>query len=114
MLNIEPSNVAFLKTYNTEFDEFIITFVEQNARPLEIEDKINLKLLINKYKWREILYQEEENILRDMDFYHLRENIKKQLFLNGGLDSLKNVSKQVVHKVDEFIGNKVADEAVTK
>ena len=49
-----------------------------------------------------------------MDFYHLRENIKKQLFLNGGLDSLKNVSKQVVHKVDEFIGNKVADEAVTK
>ena len=50
MLNIEPSNVAFLKTYNTEFDEFIITFVEQNARPLEIEDKINLKLLINKYK----------------------------------------------------------------
>ena len=26
LLNIEPSNLEFLKTYNTEFDEIIITF----------------------------------------------------------------------------------------
>ena len=37
-----------LKTYNTEFDEIIRTFNDQNSRPLEIEDKVNLKLLINK------------------------------------------------------------------
>ena len=37
----------FLKTYNIEFDEFIITFKDQNGRPLEIEDKDNLTLLIN-------------------------------------------------------------------
>ena len=48
LLNVEPSNPLFLKTYNTEFDEIIITFTDQNGRPLEIEDKVNLALLINK------------------------------------------------------------------
>ena len=36
-----------LKTYTTDFDE-IITFMDQNGRPLEIEDKLNLTLLVNK------------------------------------------------------------------
>ena len=48
LLNVEPSNLVFLKTYNTEFDEIIITFTDQTGRSLEIEDKVNLTLLINK------------------------------------------------------------------
>ena len=48
MLNVERSNSVFLKTYDTGFDEIITTFTDQNARPLEIEDKVNLTLLINK------------------------------------------------------------------
>ena len=48
LLNVEPSNLVFLKTYNTEFDEITITFTDQNGRPLETEYKINLTLLINK------------------------------------------------------------------
>ena len=48
LLNVEPSNLVFLKTHNTKFDEIIITFTDQNGRPLEIEDKVNLTLLINK------------------------------------------------------------------
>ena len=48
LLNVEPSNLVFLKTYNTEFDEIIKTFSDQNDRPLKIEDKVNLILLINK------------------------------------------------------------------
>ena len=48
LLNVEPSNLVFLKTYITEFDEIIITFTDQNSTPLEIEDKVNLTLLINK------------------------------------------------------------------
>ena len=47
LLNIEPSNLVFLKTYNSEFDGIIITFTDQNGRPLEIEDNLNLTLLIN-------------------------------------------------------------------
>ena len=45
---VKSSNFVFLKTYNTEFDEIIITFTAQNGGPLEIEDKVHLTLLINK------------------------------------------------------------------
>ena len=31
LLNVEPSNLVFLKTYNTEFYEIIITFTDQNG-----------------------------------------------------------------------------------
>ena len=41
MLNVEPSNLVFLKTCNTEFDEIIIIFMDPNGRPL-----VNLTLLI--------------------------------------------------------------------
>ena len=48
LLNNEPSNLVFLKTYNTDFDKIFITFTDQNDRLLEIEDKVNLTLLTNK------------------------------------------------------------------
>ena len=38
-LNVQPRNLVFLKTYNTAFDETIITFTNQNGKPIEIEDK---------------------------------------------------------------------------
>ena len=69
---------------------------------------------------RDILWnQEQENMLKDMDFYHLQEvyltNIKKQL-LETGIDALKNASKKVIHKeseaTGEFIGNKIADKII--
>ena len=47
-LNVEPSNLVYLKTYNTDFNEIIITFTDKNSRSLEIEDKVSLALLINK------------------------------------------------------------------
>ena len=42
LLNFSPSNLVFLKTDNTEFDEVIITFTDQDGRLLEIEGKVNL------------------------------------------------------------------------
>ena len=39
LLNVVPSNSVFFKAYTTEFDDIIIKFPDQNARPLEIEDK---------------------------------------------------------------------------
>ena len=47
LLSVEPSNLVFLKTYNTEFDETIIIFIDENGKPLEVEDKVTLALLIN-------------------------------------------------------------------
>ena len=48
LTNVEPSNLVFLETYNTEFDEIIITFANQYGRPLDIEGKVNLTLVIKK------------------------------------------------------------------
>ena len=48
LLNFEPKNLMFLKTYNTDFDNITITFTDQNGRPLEIKDKVNLTFFITK------------------------------------------------------------------
>ena len=48
LLNIEPSNLVFLKTNNNEFDGIKIIFTDPNGRWLEIEDKFNFTLVINK------------------------------------------------------------------
>ena len=57
-----------------EFDEIIITFTDKNDTLLEIEDNFNLILLILKQKWRNILLkQEQENMVKNMDFYHLQK-----------------------------------------
>ena len=48
ILRIYINILVFLKTCNTEFDGIIITFTNQNGRPLEIEHKVNVTLLINK------------------------------------------------------------------
>ena len=48
MLNVEPGNLVFLKTYKTAFDEIIKTFTDQNGRPLERQDKVDLTLPVNK------------------------------------------------------------------
>ena len=47
-LNVEPSNLVFLKTYNTVFDEIIIRFTDENGRTVETENEVTLTLLINK------------------------------------------------------------------
>ena len=70
-LNVEPGNLVFYKAYNTEFDEIIITFTDQNDRPLEIEDKNNLIFLINKWKWYVTPWnQEQKNMSNEADFGH--------------------------------------------
>ena len=37
VVEVEPGNLVFSKTYNTEFDEIKQTFTDQNGRPLEIK-----------------------------------------------------------------------------
>ena len=34
LLHVEPNDLVLLKTYNTEFDKIIITFMDKNGRPL--------------------------------------------------------------------------------
>ena len=39
LLDIFPSNHIFLKTFNSEYDEIVVWFTDQNSQPLEIEDR---------------------------------------------------------------------------
>ena len=46
LLDLSPSNHMFLKTFNSKYDEIIVWFTDQNSKPLEIEDRINLTMVI--------------------------------------------------------------------
>ena len=49
LLEILPPNhffFFFLKTFNSEFQEIKIWFTDQTSKPLELEDKINITLII--------------------------------------------------------------------
>ena len=46
LLEVSPTNHVFLKTFNSEFQEIKIWFTDQTSKPLEVEDKINVTLII--------------------------------------------------------------------
>ena len=46
LLEISPTNHVFLRTFNSEFQEIKIWFTDQTSKPLEIEDRINVTLII--------------------------------------------------------------------
>ena len=47
LLDISPKCFIFLKTFDTEFSYIEIWFIDENSKPLEIEDKIKIPLVIN-------------------------------------------------------------------
>ena len=46
LITISPHSLTMLKTTNTEFQSIELWFTEQNNRPLEIEDSVNITLII--------------------------------------------------------------------
>ena len=62
MLNMEQSNLVFLKTCNTEFDKIIMTLTNKNDRPLGIGER-------RRYS----IEQKKENMSKDIDFCHSQE-----------------------------------------
>ena len=46
LLKISPTNHIFLKTFNSEYDEIIVWFTDQNSQPLEMEDRISLTMVV--------------------------------------------------------------------
>ena len=47
LLDILLKNALFLKAFNSEFSYIEVQFTDQNFKPLEIEDKIKITLVIN-------------------------------------------------------------------
>ena len=46
LLEISPTNHIFLKTFNSDDDEIIVWFIDQDSQPLEIENIINLTMVV--------------------------------------------------------------------
>ena len=46
LLDISSKKYIFLKRFYSEFQEINVWFTNQNSKPLEVEDKINLTLII--------------------------------------------------------------------
>ena len=47
LLDVSPKNLTFFKTFNSEFSYIEVWFTDQNSKPVEIKDKININLVIN-------------------------------------------------------------------
>ena len=47
LVDISPKKIIFLKIFNSEFSYIEVRFTDQDSKPLEIEDKINITLVIN-------------------------------------------------------------------
>ena len=46
LITVSPHSLIMLKTVNTEFSFIEIWFTDQNNRPLEIEDSVNISLIV--------------------------------------------------------------------
>ena len=46
LITITPHSITMLKTTNAEFSFIEIWFTDQNNRPLEIEDNVNITIII--------------------------------------------------------------------
>ena len=50
LLETSPTNHVFLKTFNSEFQEVKVWFTDQTSKPLELDDKTNITLIVKQYK----------------------------------------------------------------
>ena len=47
LLDISPKNFIFLKNFDLEFSYIKVSLTDQNSKPLHIEEKISITLVIN-------------------------------------------------------------------
>ena len=47
LLDNSPKYFIFSKTFKSEFSYIELWFTDQNSKPLEVEDKINITIVIN-------------------------------------------------------------------
>ena len=46
LIDISPHSLTMLNTTNTEFSSIKVWLTDQNSKPLEIEDSVNMTLII--------------------------------------------------------------------
>ena len=58
LLDVSPKSFIFLRTFNSEFSYIEVWFTNQNFKPLEIEYKINITLVLLLKVWVKIFWIE--------------------------------------------------------
>ena len=97
LLAIFPTNHIFLKIFNSEYDEIIVWLTDQNSKALEIEDRINLRMVIKKASIIKMRYSIEPGdriYVKGYGFLSFAKNMGKSLSNKYGqklLDSAKNL-----------------------
>ena len=80
LLDISPENFIFLKTFNPKTLYIEVWFTDQNYKPLEIEDKINITLVINESKKMHYSVQPGDRIfVKACGFLSFPKNMSKKL-----------------------------------
>ena len=112
LLEISPTNHVFLKTFNSEFQEVKVWFTDQTSKPLELEDKINITLIIKQYK--------NTLFVKGYGFMSFARNLSdkySEYLMDKGIDVSKKFAKTAGKKIlketakatGDLIGNKIAD-----
>ena len=85
LLEISSKNFIFLKTFSSKFSYIEIWFTDQNSKPLEIEDKINITLVINWYLTYKKIRHSSSLQTPPLDLAMRRCSIepRNQIFLKG-------------------------------
>ena len=126
LLEISLTNHIFLKTFNSEYDEIIVWFTDQNSQPLEIEDRKN-EWWLNEasiIKMRYSIEPRDRIHVKGYGFLSFAKNMGKRLSNKYGqkrldsakkstTDAIKTASKKSIQKtveaISDLIGNKIAD-----
>ena len=120
LLGISSANHIFLKTFNSEYNEIEVWFIDQNSKPLEIENRINLTMVKMRYS----IEARDRIYVKRYEFLFFAKNIGRNLSNKYGqkiidttkksaADSIKTTWKRAIQKTveatDDLICNKTAD-----
>ena len=94
-LNISFKNFIFLKTFNSEFSYIEVWPTDQNAKPLETEDKISNTLVINESV-------KHKKIIR----YSVQPRGGMLVIVYGFLCLTKNMGKYIGKNVSKSLNDK--------
>ena len=95
LLNISPKNFIFLKCFDSEFSFIEIWFTDQNSKPLETEDKIDITLVINLSMTRYSVQPRDQIFVEGYGFFSFAKNMGR----NIGKNVIKNLSSKYSQKL---------------
>ena len=111
LLEISPTNHVLLKAFNSEFQEVKIWFIDQTNKPLELEDKINITLIIKQsglsIKMRYSIEPRERRYVKGYGFMYFARNFSDR-YSKSLMDKRIDVSKKFAKNAGKKILKKTA------